>query len=165
MPKPFTASIASLTPISSLARSFLLSTRPFDAVLRLLSSPAHLPSSSPGSRTLTRAYIRSHLRHPLEPARRNPKYRTATLAASGKPLPALPLIVQTLRSKEGLGFFLKPARDEGSAGDLAPTSSSAARSGRAWKTGNALRRLGWGVVKLGPWGGAFLAFAWAGGEV
>lgn len=143
--------------------SFLLSTRPFDAVLRLLSSPAHLPSSAPGSRNLTRAYIRSHLRHPLTPARRNPKYRTATLAASGKPLPALPLIIKTLRGKEGIGYFFQPAKSEGSASD--PSPSSSVGGSRAWKTGNALRRLGWGLVKLGPWGGAFLAFAWAGGEV
>lgn len=126
---------------------FLLSTRPFDAVLRLLASPAHLPTSSPGSRSFTRSYLLSHLRHPLHPAKRNPRFRTAALAASAKPLPALPLIKLTAKTK-GWRWFFRPPQTERGAAD-----------------GSAVHRLGWALVKVGPWGGGFLAFAWLGGEI
>ncbi|KAL7414056.1 hypothetical protein BDY24DRAFT_45057 [Mrakia frigida] len=122
---------------------FQLSSRPFDAVLHLLQSPQHLPSSH-ASRHFSRHYLLNHLRHPLHPSQRNAKYRTTGTGTD--PLPAFPLIVRTLKTR-GLGFFFGPQEREGRMG------------GPLWK------RFAWKFAGVVPWGAGFLVFAWVGGEV
>lgn len=121
--------------------SFTLSTRPFDAVLKLLASPAHL-AHSPSSAKFTRSYLLSHLRHPLHPSHRPQRFRTANLT---QPLPAIPLIAKTAKTR-GVGWFFRTPTNE--------------RVSGGWG-----RRLAWGALRVGPWGAGFLMFAWVGGEV
>lgn len=169
VPRLYTSSLTLIAPNS---QSFALSSRPFDAVLHLLRSPHHLsPSASalPENRQIARGYILSHLRHPLHPGRRNPKYRTAALGTG--PLPAIPvrrniLLPHVPRSSLTSGFgeqlIIKTYKARGPVYFFGPQAGGMHKIGSG---GSVWRRVGFKLIGVAPWSLGFLAFAWAGGEL
>jgi hypothetical protein len=119
---------------------FQLSSRPFDAILQLLQSPAHLrsPKGSHGSRD----YLLSHLRKGSSSSTSTSRTTFTTGVGSKEPLPALPLIIRTYRRK-GRRFFFGPQAGEGKV------------AGTVWK------RVAWRFIGVAPWGLGFLTFACA----